>query len=204
MKIFLLRHPETDWNGEWRFQGRTDIPVSKKGKEALEKALPVLCKLPIDIIYTSPLQRARIVAEMINERTGIPFEVDERIIEANCGEWEGRKVPELMKEEPGFMAKWWANPYAVPIPGGESYQDVEKRTSALLQEIIAKNTNALLVSHGIAITTMLRYILELPYEKTAILRIENLGLAKIEVDDFGKGFVISNPAGILDLLSFPL
>jgi len=46
MKIFLLRHPETDWNGEWRFQGRTDIPVSKKGKESLERLCQFYANYP--------------------------------------------------------------------------------------------------------------------------------------------------------------
>ncbi|WP_018963570.1 histidine phosphatase family protein [Coprothermobacter platensis] len=204
MRIYLLRHPETDWNGEWRFQGRTDIPISEKGMKSLEQALPVLCSLPVETLYTSPLKRAKIVAEKISEKMNIPFKEDARIIEAHCGEWEGRRVPDLMKEEPDLLGKWWKNPYLTPMPGGETYQQVEQRTSAFLEEVIEQGKNALVVSHGIAITTMLRYILDLPQEKTGILRIENLGLAKIEIDDLGKGFVISNPAGILDVLTFPL
>jgi broad specificity phosphatase PhoE len=199
MTIYLLRHPETEWNGEWRFQGRTDIPVSEKGMESLKRALPMLCSLPVEIIYTSPLQRARVVADEINKVAGIPYVVDERIIEAHCGRWEGKKVPDLMKEEPKLLSQWYADPYDRPMPGGETYGQVEKRTSAFLEEVILKGKSALVVSHGIAIVTMLRHILDIPKEKTSLIRVENLGLARIEVDNIGKGFIVANPLNLFKL-----
>ncbi|NPV87976.1 histidine phosphatase family protein [Coprothermobacteraceae bacterium] len=204
MHIYLLRHPQTDWNKEMRFQGRIDIPINEKGWQALKQALPILAALPVKVVYTSPLQRAKVVAEKIVQRNGLPLVEDERLIEAHCGRWEGKTVKELTEEEPEAFRLWWQNPYKNPMPEGESYADVEKRTSAFLEDVITRGEDALVVSHGIAIITMLRYVLQIPEDFTRVIRIENLGLARLEFDQWGKAFVVSNPGRVLELLSFPI
>ncbi|HHY43925.1 MAG TPA: histidine phosphatase family protein [Coprothermobacter sp.] len=194
MQIYLLRHPETDWNRQGRFQGQTDIPINKTGMEQLEQTLPFLITLPVQIVYTSPLKRARVVAQSVSQTTGLPMLKDQRIMEVNCGRWEGKVAQTLAIEEPELFELWKSNPYDFRLPGGESYQDVENRTTAFLKDIASYGKNALVVSHGIAITTMLRFILQIPKNHVRALHIENLGLVKLEVDANGIAYSIVNPA----------
>ncbi len=201
MQIYLLRHPETEWNKQGRFQGQTDIPINETGMDQLERTLPFLATLPVQVIYSSPLKRAKIVAQRVSRATGLPMFEDSRIMEVNCGRWEGKVAQTLAIEEPELFSLWKSNPYDFRIPGGESYQDVENRTSAFLKDIISDEKNALVVSHGIAITTMLRFVLQIPKEHVRVLHIENLGLAKLEVDANAIAYTIVNPALELKLAS---
>jgi broad specificity phosphatase PhoE len=80
---------------------------------------------------------------------------------------------------------------------------VETRTSQFLQEVITKKQNALIVSHGVAILTMLRYVLNIPKEHVRTLRVENLGLVKLDADSSGISFSIINPSHLFPATNVP-
>jgi broad specificity phosphatase PhoE len=103
MQLYIVRHPETEWNKEGRFQGQTDIPISTEGYEDLQRTLPLLSSLPVDIIYTSPLKRAKSVAQEVSRVTELPYFEDARIMEVNCGIWEGRTIDYFSKKEPSLF-----------------------------------------------------------------------------------------------------
>ena len=86
MNVLLVRHGETPWNREGRYQGRTDIPLSPAG-EAQVKALGLrLAHLPIALAVASPLSRAKNTAEAIIVGRSIPLELDDGLLEISHGD----------------------------------------------------------------------------------------------------------------------
>ena len=89
MKIYLIRHGETDWNLEQRLQGATDIPLNENGLELARETAQGLKEVPFDLIYTSPLKRAKQTAEILRGERDIPLIEEPRIREICFGIYEG-------------------------------------------------------------------------------------------------------------------
>ena len=90
MKLFLLRHGETDWNKEWRLQGFSDIPLNEKGIEQAKEAALGVKNIKFDAVYASPLDRAVTTASIIGNVPRESIICDERILEADFGPFEGK------------------------------------------------------------------------------------------------------------------
>ena len=143
MKLYLVRHGETDMNREMKICGVTDVPLNETGigqaRELAEKAKDI----PFDIIFASPLIRARQTAEIVAAPHGLPVNIEPRLIETNFGIYEGasRANEEFweIKPEP-----------AIHFPGGESQFEVVARIYPLIRELKEKypDKNVLLVCHG--------------------------------------------------------
>jgi len=138
--IILVRHGQTIWNKEGRFQGRLNSPLTKKGElQAKENAL----KLKKNIedfknikIFSSPLGRAKDTAYIICDELGINRDriiFDNRIIEFNYGIFEGQKREDMMKRSE-FRDRE-ANKWSYRIENGESYVLVENRVKEFLDSI---------------------------------------------------------------------
>ena len=89
MKIYVIRHGQTDWNVAGKCQGRTDIELNETGIEQAKQAKEQLKNYNIEQIICSPLKRTRKTAEVIKENTNCSIITDERIIERECGTIEG-------------------------------------------------------------------------------------------------------------------
>lgn len=102
MKVYLMRHGETDYNKKGLIQGTLDIPLNEFGLELAEKTKEGFEKegLTFDYCYCSPLIRARQTAEIILRGTDTPLSYDERIREMNFGEGEGQKLADLSWNRP--------------------------------------------------------------------------------------------------------
>lgn len=124
-EIYLIRHGETDWNKERRFQGQTDIPLNDNGRRQAKSLRESLKgKLPFDRIICSDLCRARETAEIINEGSQSPIIIDPAFRELCFGKWEGMVFPDIKKEYP-LEAKYWSTaPHLLHISGGESLQEL--------------------------------------------------------------------------------
>lgn len=146
--IGLFRHGQTDWNIDFLLQGVTDIPMNATGIEQVRTAARALDKDDWDIIFTSPLGRARETAAIIAEELGFDEVLqNDLLIERSFGEAEG-----LAYEQ-------WKSKYSTldEIPGGESRTQLYKRTSNLLEAFIDTHPGKriLAVSHGALIRTVL-------------------------------------------------
>lgn len=146
--IGLFRHGQTDWNIDFLLQGVTDIPMNATGVEQVRTAARALDKDDWDIIFTSPLGRARETAAIIAEELGFDEVLqNDLLIERSFGEAEG-----LAYEQ-------WKSKYSTldEIPGGESRTQLYKRTSNLLEAFIDTHPGKriLAVSHGALIRTVL-------------------------------------------------
>ena len=90
MRLYLVRHGETDWNTERKLQGQVDIPLNEFGKNLAVKTGKGLENIRFDVCFTSPLQRARQTAELILAGRDVQIIDDDRIIEMSFAEWEGK------------------------------------------------------------------------------------------------------------------
>ena len=143
--MFLLRHGETDWSLSGRHTGRTDIPLTERGRSLAKAAGELLAKLrgdePPALVLTSPRARARDTAELAGLR---PDGVDERLAEWDYGEYEGLTTEEIRQTVPGWTV--WTH----PCPGGETAEQVSLRADSVLAAARAKldTGDVVLAGHG--------------------------------------------------------
>jgi broad specificity phosphatase PhoE/ribonuclease HI len=145
----LLRHGQTAMSTERRFAGRGDIPLTEEGlRQAGAAADRLAARGGIDLIVTSPLQRARKTAEAVARATGAPLEADDGLAELDFGKWEGLTIVEASERWPDEVSAWLGNPDAAP-PGGESFTAAIVRVGAALDRLLAAHQlrTLLLVSH---------------------------------------------------------
>ena len=90
MKLYILRHGQTDYNLQGRFQGQIDVPLNENGKNQAIEALKIFKDVDIDVIFSSPLSRAKDTVKKISEYKNIDIIIDNRIIERSFGNLEGK------------------------------------------------------------------------------------------------------------------
>lgn len=152
-ELWLVRHGQTDWNIERRFQGHTDIPLNTQGIEQARKLAAFLNGSRIPAVYSSDLTRALKTAEILAEGRNIPVFQDPRLREINMGSWEGRTWPDVNEHLTGEMEQLNADPVFGRAPGGESLAEVAERLKAAADEITARHPGqtVLIVSHGLSV-----------------------------------------------------
>lgn len=183
MKFFIVRHGETNWNREGRFQGQMDIPLNEKGLEQARMTAARFKGYPLEAVYASPLSRARVTGELIAEAAGCPLIPDKRFMEINHGAWEGTTTAEVEKNYGDILRQWKTEPHLVkmPGPGGESLEDVQKRAVAAVEEIVPKHKgDILLATHDAAAKTIICYYLGVPLSRYWRLKIPNCSVSYIE------------------------
>ena len=164
MVIYLIRHGETDWNTKRLLQGATDIPLNQNGIEVAQLTAEGLREAAFDLIFTSPLKRARETAEIIRGERKIPIIPDERLREISFGPYEG-----LCCQKDGWnipdpdFGNFFMNPGEyVPPEGGESIRHLCERTTEFLQELIHhpdyQDKTILLSGHGAVVKGLLSSI----------------------------------------------
>ncbi len=142
-RLLLVRHGETQWNKESRFQGIRDIPLNENGKEQGRKAAEFLKDVQLDFAVTSSLLRPKETAELILEHhPEVELETTTELIEICHGLWEGKLETEIEAEFPGLLAQWKATPNLVQMPAGENLQQVWNRAVAAWDKIVAKFSNS--------------------------------------------------------------
>jgi len=157
MRIFLMRHGQTDWNRAQRVQGRRDVPLNRTGREQIGKAVERLARQvtePFSRIVSSPLLRARQSAGICQELLHVPVEVDDRWAERSFGTLEGMTVDEIRRrcQIDDFEE------IADPVCGVEGMDSVRKRLRQAVEELIAARTPGpvLIVTHGSIIKCLAR------------------------------------------------
>jgi len=136
IRIILVRHGETKWNIEGRYQGQEDTELSQRGLEQGRMVAEGLKDIPIDLCISSPLQRSYITCKLCADRHNLAVQTDDRLKEINHGLWEGRLSEEISREYGDAFSRWHTAPQTVtmPGPGGESLEDVRRRIRAAFDE----------------------------------------------------------------------
>ncbi len=177
----LIRHGQTAWNVEGRWQGHANVGLSDEGLAQAEQLGAFLRNTDATVIYASDLSRARQTAEAIVLHTGLPLTLDPRLREIDMGEWQGMTGSEVELWDKERLAQVRTGGLHIRRPGGESVQDVADRALALFNEIIQTRADdhVLLVSHGGTLRHLLR-VLGHPLEPHAF--IENTSRTGLHFD----------------------
>lgn len=143
MKLYVVRHGETEWNREGRLQGNHDIPLNEKGRQQAEDARSALSDCDYDLVFASPLLRASETAGIINNERGKPVFFDERLRERNFGRLEG-----MLKGTYDYTELWDFEKNA--DYGGESIRIFFDRVWGFLDDLKIRQPakTVLIVCHG--------------------------------------------------------
>lgn len=175
-RLVLLRHGQTDWNLNHRYQGLTDIPLNETGEKQAIEANKYLQEFQFDAVYCSDLDRAKTTARLALKGL-FPMEAvryDRRLRERSFGTYEGGPY-DKEKLPAEYRAGMEADPENFKFPEGESLCDVEKRIHPFFDEVIAKHKGetVLLVAHGSLLATMLFVKDNLPVCDKTRLHLKN-------------------------------
>jgi probable phosphoglycerate mutase len=163
--IYLIRHGETDWNRDRRYQGQRDIPLNDKGRaqarrngEALRSLLPAIAEAEF---VASPLGRTRETMEILRASLGLPasgYHLDERLKELSYGAWEGQLQADLPRLDPDGLATRAKDPFHWRPEGGESYADLLVRVLDWLKDV---ELDTVVVAHGGVSRSLRAHLLDL-------------------------------------------
>jgi len=162
MKIFLIRHGQTDLNEKSIFRGRMDVPLNDFGKKQASAVANRLLKLNIRKIYTSPLKRTVETAKIIADKLNIVAELEKDLIDFDFGKWEGLSKETVKELYPDLYMLWLKEPHKVKIPKAENLDLVRTRISNMLNRILANTEgNIAIVSHRVVLKILICFALSL-------------------------------------------
>ena len=157
--LWLLRHGQTDWNLEGRWQGQSqDAPsLNDMGRAQAIAAAGLLQDQKIQAVYSSDLPRARQTAELIAAPLGLTVALEPRLREIHLGEWEGMQYDEIASRYPQDLAERESDPVHSSAPGGELPSEVTERVLIAVDEISKRHPDGsvLIVSHGVALAVII-------------------------------------------------
>lgn len=165
MRIYLIRHGETEWNTRHLLQGATDIPLNQNGVEVARITAEALKDVPFDVVFTSPLKRAYETAEIMRRVRDIPLIPDERLKEICFGVYEGLccgkdgwNIP-----DPAFQNFFTDPAHYMPPEGGETIAELCVRATDFLTELIDdpeyRDKTVLVSGHGALVKGLLSSLL---------------------------------------------
>lgn len=184
--IHLVRHGETDWNRELRWQGHHDTPLNARGREQARALAESLAGAPIAAVYSSDLRRASDTAEIVAGRLKLAVHVHASLRELDVGNWAGQTLAELRARYPAPVSRWeqtgergWS--------GGESHEAMAARVLEAVRTIAVAHEGGevLVVSHGGPIRALraLAAGLDYPRDRRSAARSENCEVLPIAVED---------------------
>ncbi|MEA5511871.1 histidine phosphatase family protein [Crocosphaera sp. UHCC 0190] len=152
LRLLFIRHGETQWNRESRFQGIRDIPLNDNGKQQGQKAADFLKDVTLNFGVSSPLLRPKETAELILQyHPDLTLDLRPQLTEICHGLWEGKLESEIETEFPGLLQEWKDAPETVQMPEGENLQQVWDRAVACWQEIVKDYSNSSHPQTGIVV-----------------------------------------------------
>ncbi|MNG61609.1 2,3-bisphosphoglycerate-dependent phosphoglycerate mutase [compost metagenome] len=165
VKLFLVRHGQSQWNLENRFTGWQNIDITVLGQQEARQAGKALMNEPIDLAFTSTLIRAQHTLEIILneiEKPNIPIIVDAALNERSYGNLEGLNKDETAEKYGVEQVHIWRRSFDVAPPGGESLKDTYDRVIPYFENFIQPELdagkNVLIVAHGNSLRALIMYL----------------------------------------------
>ena len=208
-RLVLVRHGETNWNRQGRFQGQIDIPLNDNGHAQAEAARGFLESVSIQRAYSSSMSRPRQTAEgILKSHPGVPMTVTRGLVEIGHGLWEGKLEEEIQAEWGDLLEEWKRTPETVQMPEGETIQDVWERSVSTWNTIATSldaSETALVVAHDAVNKTILCHLLGLTPADIWAVKQGNGGVTVVDMPaDPGQPAVVtclnltSHLGGVLD------
>ncbi len=184
-RIILVRHGETTWNVEGRYQGQENTPLSERGLQQGQLLAVGLCNIPIDICISSPLQRSFQTCQFCAELHKLPVIADDRLLEINHGSWEGVLAKDIAAQYPQEFALWHSQPHLVQMPGGENLEDVRKRARAAFDDYVKTypDKTVLVAAHDAVNKAIICDLLGLGMEHFWQIKQDNTCINVLEYND---------------------
>ncbi len=166
--IYILRHPEVKNYQDNVFNGSIDVDLSDRGYTQAEIIFKHLKSADIDLVYSSPLKRCAIVADMFKTQADVVF--DERIKERHFGIFESLSWNEIVSKYPKEADDFLKDPFYYRVKKGESFFDVKTRVLSFIEDnLINIDRNILIIAHGGVNRVFISHFLDM--NESAILKI---------------------------------
>ncbi len=177
-KIYLIRHGQTDSNNDKKFQGRIDTPLNTTGIEQARKLAAYMKRFPLDAVYCSIMQRARMTAEPLAAAVGLSANYMEEFQEVSFGDWEGLTYWEIKEKWPEEINLFFTRPAECVPPRGETFQNVQDRSFDTLNKILkAQDGDIAIVSHGGVIRALICRLLNMSLNSFWKINIYNASVS---------------------------
>lgn len=202
LRLLLVRHGETQWNRESRFQGQIDIPLNETGKEQGAKAAEFLQSEAIDFAISSTLSRPKETAEIILQKhPGIAIAEKDELKEIGHGRWEGMLEAEIERDYGELLKQWKTTPEVVQMPDGETLQQVWDRAIACWEAIVRERASAefctgLVVAHDAINKAILCYLFGLEPRHFWNIKQGNGAVSAIDYPDGLEGLPVLQSVNI--------
>ena len=182
MKLYIIRHGQTDWNVEGKIQGRQDIPLNAAGRSQAEMLAKGMEKRPVTAIYSSPQIRAMETAETLARAQGMAVIPVPELAEIGYGDWEGRTASDILAKERKLYEEWWQHPATVAPPGGETLNQVDERCRQAWDMIRSgMKGDTAVVAHGGTLAHFIVHLLEGQPEAKEIV-VSNASITTMDYD----------------------
>jgi len=164
--LILVRHGETDWNVEGRWQGQIDVPMNINGHHQAQLMADSLIHASISAIYSSDLRRASETAGYLARKINLQVTSDIRLREIHQGVWQGLRISEIQGNYRSEFESREKNPLQVAPPGGETVLQVGERLISFLAELIPRYPleTVAIVTHGFVIALLQILLNREPFE----------------------------------------
>jgi len=182
--LVLVRHGETDWNRDGRWQGHSDTRLNDAGREQARRVAGRLDA--VDVVYSSDLARAQETAEIIGGALGLPVEVDARLRERSFGSWEGLTAAEIEERFEEELARWRVGT-GHGAADAEPFDAFAARIRSFVDDAVSRHPGAtvLVVAHGGSIRVIHAHASGLDYvrDHRSIPGVANCAVARYAAGD---------------------
>ncbi|NLK07840.1 MAG: histidine phosphatase family protein [Firmicutes bacterium] len=160
MKIYVVRHGETDWNAKQRYQGQRDIPLNAAGTQQAKQVAERFANCPIDFLISSDLSRARATAEIVGGRINLPVSVNPLWRERDFGHWDGLTRAEIEAKYPKEWHRYREEPLTGGPKDGETLQELQMRAVKAVEWVLEQypQQTGIVFSHGGLIRSLFGWI----------------------------------------------
>lgn len=181
-RIILARHGQTEWNLQYRFQGRTNVKLTETGKRQAHALASRLSSWPVEVVYTSPLDRAYYTASAIAERHNLTAQILPDLEEIYFAGWEGESISNLEKEQHTAFAAWRSDPFFYPPAGAETWEKLYARISRAVKIFLGGDYKRIVVvSHGGIMRALYAVFVGLNPHKVWNMEVSNCSMSGIEM-----------------------
>ena len=200
IKIYLIRHGQSEWNVLNKIQGQVNTELTELGRNQGQAIGDRLMNSNIDVVYSSDLNRALDTAKIIAKKINKPLVISESLREINFGVWEGLTGRELRIDYKEEQETWRNRPEEVALPGAESLEVLSERVMKWMNSILKENCgkDIAIVSHSATLKIMLLGLLDMPLTHYKNFTFSNVGLSIVELRNYNNVLINLNDISHLE------
>ena len=183
-ELIMIRHGETEWNKNRRYQGQEDVSLNEKGREQARLAAEALAGEDLDMICASDLSRAYDTASELTADRELEVREFPDLRELDFGNWGGQSYEDIVENDEKRFKDWLENPGETSPPEGEAMDEFRERVCGAFDRIIEHEAEKIaVVAHGGTLRIFLVDILDIPLERYTRLYFDNGGITRIKFYD---------------------